>query len=54
MFFFRKKKDDEKPRSKIIRKLVVGFIIGGAITSIVGKKVLQERRKDHLGEDAGE
>jgi hypothetical protein len=48
-FFGRKKKD--KPRHRVIRRVIVGFIIGGAISSIVGNKVLKERRKHHLGED---
>ena len=34
-----------------MKKLIVGFVIGGAISSIIGKKVLDERRKKHCGED---
>ncbi len=49
MLFFGKKKD--KPRHRTIRRVVIGFIIGGAISSIVGKKILKERRKEHFGED---
>lgn len=38
----------------MVRRAVVGFIIGGAISSIVGNHVLKERRKQHLGEDKAE
>ncbi len=51
MWPFSKRKKEEKPKSKIVRRLIVGFIIGGAISSIVGKKVLKDRRRMHLGED---
>ena len=51
--FPKKKPEVSKPR-KIIRRMVVGFIIGGAISSIVGKTLLHEKRKEHLGEDESE
>lgn len=54
MWPFSKKKKEEPKRRKTMRRVLVGFIIGGAITSIVGKKVLHERRKYHLGEDRAE
>lgn len=34
-----------------MRRVIVGFIIGSAISSIVGSKLMKERRKHHLGED---
>ncbi len=34
-----------------MRRMVVGFIIGGAISSIVGKTLLKEKRQEHVGED---
>ena len=37
-----------------MRRMIAGFIIGGAISSIVGKTLLKERRREHLGEDASE
>lgn len=51
--FSRKKPEESKPR-KIMRRMVVGFIIGGAISSIVGKTLLKEKRREHLGEDEQE
>ncbi|MEQ1849926.1 MAG: hypothetical protein ABL890_05060 [Candidatus Peribacteraceae bacterium] len=47
--FFRRK-DRPRKRRRVVRKLIVGFIIGGAITSIIGKSVIRERRREHLGE----
>ena len=35
----------------MMRRMIVGFIIGGAISSIVGKTLLSEKRKEHVGED---
>ena len=55
-FFWRKKKEETKLKRgrRAIRRVIVGFIIGGAISSIVGKTLLHERRKAHLGEDRAE
>jgi hypothetical protein len=44
-------KKEEPASRKAIRRVIVGFIIGGAISSIVGKKLLKDKRKEHLGED---
>jgi len=52
--FTKAKKRERSASRKAIRRLVVGFVIGGAISSIVGSKLLKERRKDHLGEDRAE
>jgi hypothetical protein len=54
MWPFRKKKKEELKPRKVMRKVIVGFIIGGAISSIVGNKLIKERRKHHLGEDNAE
>jgi hypothetical protein len=54
MWFFCKRKEQPSRRNRIVRQVIVGFIIGSAITSIVGKKLLKERRKEHLGEDITE
>lgn len=54
MWPFSRKKKEEPKRRRTMRRVLVGFIIGGAITSIVGQKVLRERRKHHLGEDRAE
>lgn len=53
MWPFRKRKKEPK-RHRVVRRVVVGFIIGGAISSIVGNHVLKERRRQHLGEDRAE
>lgn len=47
------KKEGTKTR-KVMRRLIVGFVIGGAISSIVGSALMKERRKNHLGEDRAE
>lgn len=50
-----KKKEEEKPkRNRAVRRVIIGFIIGGAVSSIVGNALLKEKRREHLGEDAGE
>jgi Na+/glutamate symporter len=55
VWFFRKRKKlpiavpVAQPR-KAMKKLIVGFIIGGAITSIVGNKLMQ-RSKNELDEN---
>lgn len=54
MWPFRKKKPEVPKPRKVMRKVIVGFIIGGAISSIVGNKLIKERRKHHLGEDDSE
>ncbi len=55
MWPFSKKHTEEKPkRHRTLRRVIVGFIIGGAITSIIGKSIIKERRKEHLGEDRAE
>lgn len=51
MWFFGKKKEKIPSGRKIIRRVIVGFIIGGAISSIVGKTLLKEKRRQHLGDD---
>ncbi|MBP7113888.1 MAG: hypothetical protein KBA40_00370 [Candidatus Peribacteraceae bacterium] len=53
MWPFRKRIKEPK-KNRAVRRVVVGFIIGGAISSIVGKHVLKERRRQHLGEDRAE
>ncbi len=40
--------------SKTVRRMVAGVIIGGAIASIVGKTLLEERRKQIGGGEADE
>ncbi len=51
--FSKKKPELGKPR-KMMRRMIVGFIIGGAISSIVGKTLLKEKRREHLGEEDDE
>lgn len=55
MWPFRRKPPQQSGKGRrIVKRLIVGFIIGGAISSIVGKKLLHEKRREQLGEDAGE
>ncbi len=44
MWPFRKK--TAKKKSMMPKKIIVGLIIGGAIGSIVGKKLLEKHDKD--------
>ncbi|PIP65514.1 hypothetical protein COW95_01495 [Candidatus Peregrinibacteria bacterium CG22_combo_CG10-13_8_21_14_all_49_11] len=43
--FFRRRKQEEEKKKKPIRGILTGLIIGGAIASIVGKKLLDKREK---------
>ncbi len=54
MWPFSKKKTEHGKTRKMMRRMVVGFIIGGAISSIVGKTLLKEKRREHMGEDDSE
>lgn len=51
--FSRPEKSGKKKgrKRRMIRRVIVGFIIGGAISSIVGKTLLHEKRREHVGED---
>ena len=53
-FFNSKKKEELSTGRKMIRRVIVGFIIGGAISSIIGKSLIKEKRREHLGEDRAE
>lgn len=44
-FISTKKEKQNKKVSKKVRRIVAGVIIGGAIASIVGKTLLDERQK---------
>ena len=46
MGLFRKRPKPEKH----VKKLVVGFIIGAAISSIIGKKLVEKDEKDEEDE----
>lgn len=50
-FWRRKKKKERLPMPK---KVIAGVIIGGAVASIVGKKLLDKHRKEHGDEDVDE
>ncbi len=49
MWPFRRKREKEK--TGIAKKIVVGLIIGGAITSIIGKKLLETKEHEHDEDD---
>ena len=51
MWPFRRKNKEEPRASKTMRKVLIGFVIGSAITSIIGKNLMREHRRKHLGED---
>lgn len=42
-FLFRRR---EKPKRKIVERVIVGLIIGGAIGSIIGRKLMEGHEKD--------
>lgn len=46
-----KKKTSECKGDKMIKRLVTGLIIGGAIGSVVGKKLL-EKHEDEIHDDS--
>lgn len=43
MGFFRRKK---QRKGKNLRRLVAGFVIGGAVASIVGKRLVDESQRE--------
>ncbi len=43
-----RKKKEILPVKKTMKKVVVGLIIGGAIGSIIGKKLLEDRHARHV------
>lgn len=45
MFPFRKKKKEDKS-NHIAKRVIAGLIIGGAIGSIVGKKLMEDKDED--------
>ncbi len=47
--FWPKKK--EKKKGVAIKRVIVGFIIGGAIASIIGKKLLHSEDKEEENDD---
>jgi len=46
MGFFRKRPKPEKH----VKKLIVGFILGAAISSIIGSKLVEKDEKDEKDE----
>jgi hypothetical protein len=46
MWPFRRKKKERSTARKVVNRVVTGLIIGAAISSIVGKKMLEMQRKD--------
>lgn len=44
MWPFRRRR--EKPKKRMVEKVVVGLIIGGAIGSIIGKKMMDKHDKE--------
>jgi hypothetical protein len=55
MFFlsriFRRRRPKIERPDKIVNKVVVGLIIGGAIASIIGKAMLDEKKKEEKQDD---
>ena len=45
-FIFRRRKPKIEKPSKVVNKVVVGLIIGGAIASIIGKTMLDEKKDE--------
>ncbi len=50
MWPFTKKEKKVTP-SKRFRRALIGFVIGGAITSIIGKTMLKERRRERKDDE---
>ena len=51
MWPFRRRRSEDADRSHIARKIVVGLVIGGAISSIIGKKLLDKAKESKEEED---
>ncbi len=45
--FFRRRKKDEPKKGRAVKRLVAGLIIGGAIGSIVGKHLVDQKHKEN-------
>lgn len=46
MWFFRRKKKEKATKRQMVERMVTGVIIGAAISSIVGKKLLDKHDKE--------
>ncbi len=46
MWPFRRRREKDG-RSHLAKKIVVGLVIGGAISSIIGKKLLDKKEQEH-------
>lgn len=47
MWPFRRRREKEKRKQHIARKVIVGLVIGGAISSIIGKKLLDKKNAEN-------
>lgn len=51
MWPFKKKEDPAKRGGKMMKRVIVGFVIGGAISSIIGSKLLHRNDAEEDEED---
>ncbi|MFA6523554.1 MAG: hypothetical protein WCS85_04275 [Candidatus Peribacteraceae bacterium] len=51
MWPFRRRRDEKVETSHLARKVIVGLVIGGAISSIIGKKLLDRKQQEHDEDD---
>ncbi|HRH93989.1 MAG TPA: hypothetical protein PKV72_05675 [Candidatus Peribacteria bacterium] len=56
MWPFKKnvKESAGKRGGKMMKRVIVGFVIGGAISSIIGQKLLHKNEEDVDEDEAGE
>ena len=51
MGFFWRRRKSEKDKNRVIKQIIAGLIIGGAIGSVVGKKILHKHEEEIGDED---
>ncbi len=51
MWPFRRHEKEDKKKGHLARRVVVGLVIGGAITSIIGAKLLENKEREREEED---
>ena len=50
--FRRRTKEAEKSgKGVVVKRVIAGLVIGGAIASVIGKRVLEKHEEDIEGED---
>lgn len=51
MWPFRRRKQADEKKGHFARRVIVGLVIGGAISSIIGAKLMDKKEKEREEED---